>query len=180
MFAGRTFSSIKAKRPSVPAIVKTTSPAWIIERFRSAFVSSSMKANLLLSMEWSSKIDSAFIKLIPLSTKGLPSVVGVVPLVTTWHNSDNGICVMFSSSGLSVNSALKIVRSCCSKLLFILLFSSILSSIDRNNDPIFCCSCSEGTQISRFFTTSVWTRCLPEEPTIDFIAGSRTAGLHIR
>ncbi len=83
------------------------------------FVSSSMKANLLLSMEWSSKIDSAFIKLIPLSTKDLPRVVGVVPLVTTLHNSDSVFFSIPSSSGLSVNFALKIVRSCCCKLSFI-------------------------------------------------------------
>ena len=29
-----------------------------------------------------------------------------------------------------------------------------------------------GTYISKFSTTSLWTLCLPDEPTIDFIAGS--------
>ena len=120
VFAGRTFLSISAKRPRVPAIVKTISPALITDRFNSVFVSSSINANLLLSIAWLSKIDSAFMKLIPLLTKGLPSVVGVVPLVTIWHKSDNGTCFIFSSAGLSVNRTLKSERICCSKFSFLL------------------------------------------------------------
>ena len=38
-----------------------------------------------------SRIDSTFIKFIPLLVKFFPKVVGVVPFVINLHNSDKGV-----------------------------------------------------------------------------------------
>ena len=53
-------------------------------------------------------------------------------------------------------------------------------TIMARNAPIFCCSPSGGTVNSSSSNTPCWTRCRPDDPTIDLMAIFLNAGLVAR